>query len=349
MNTRERWLAVLERRRPDRVPMEHQATREANERLVEHMGCADLEEVLDILHVDRTVGVSGEYVGPRIPDGEDVFGCRLRDVEYATGVYNEVVHGSLAEFESVEEIEKNYRWPDPDWWDYSGIPQEVAGKEDLPIKGGGCQILMYYARLRGMWQSYVDFVRHPDIVHYCLDKLFDLSYESTRRIFEQIPGKVMMVVIGEDLGNQTGLLMSPAQIREFLMPRMQRMVDLAHDEGAYLFHHNDGAIRDILPDLVESGIDLLNPVQWRCRGMGREELKRDYGERLVFHGGMDNQQTLPFGTVEDVEREVVENMRILGRGGGYILAPCHNVQANTPPENIVAMYEKGYEESLKVH
>jgi uroporphyrinogen decarboxylase len=123
---------------------------------------------------------------------------------------------------------------------------------------------------------------------------------------------------------------------------MKRMIDLAHSAGVYAFHHSDGAIREIIPDLLEIGIDLLNPIQWRCKGMDRCELKRDFGERLVFHGAMDNQQTLPFGTVEDVRREVCENLEILGKGGGYILAPCHNIQVVSPPENIVTMYETGY-------
>jgi uroporphyrinogen decarboxylase len=110
-----------------------------------------------------------------------------------------------------------------------------------------------------------------------------------------------------------------------------------------VFHHSDGAIREILPDLIEAGIDVLNPIQWRCKGMEREGLKRDFGDRVVFHGGVDNQQTLAFGTVADVRREVMDNLRILGRGGGYILAPCHNIQAISPPENVVAMYETGFE------
>jgi uroporphyrinogen decarboxylase len=95
--------------------------------------------------------------------------------------------------------------------------------------------------------------------------------------------------------------------------------------------------------MISAGIDLLNPIQWRCGGMDREGLKRDFGARVIFHGGMDNQQTLPFGTVDEVRREVLDNLGILGRDGGYILAPCHNIQALTPPENIVAMYETGYE------
>jgi len=347
MTPKERWLAVLRRERPDRVPMDYWATAEANTKLKEYLGCTDMDEVYEVLHIDKVVTVGPRYVGPGTPPDEDIFGCKFRDVPYETGIYREVVYNPLAQYESVREIEENYRWPDPDWWDYSDIPEQIKGKDDYPIRGGGSEPFLTYKNLRGQWQAYVDLVKNPEIVHYCLDKLFDLAYENTRRIYERIPGQVMITYVAEDLGSQTGLLMPPRQIREFLIPRMKRMMDLVHSEGAYVFHHSDGAIRDILPDMVKAGIDVLNPIQWRCRGMDRERLKRDFGEKLVFHGAMDNQQTLPFGSVEDVEREVVENLRILGRGGGYILAPCHNIQANTPPENVVAMYRKGYEEGRK--
>ena len=95
--------------------------------------------------------------------------------------------------------------------------------------------------------------------------------------------------------------------------------------------------------MIAAGIDVLNPIQWRCTGMERAGLKRDFGGKLIFHGGVDNQYTLPFGSVEEVRQEVIDNLRILGEGGGYILAPCHNIQAVSPPENVVAMYETGYE------
>jgi len=124
---------------------------------------------------------------------------------------------------------------------------------------------------------------------------------------------------------------------------MKRMMDLVHDAGAYVFHHSDGAIRPIIPDMIETGIDVLNPVQWRCQGMEREGLKRDFGDRLIFHGAVDNQQTMVFGTPEDVRQEVADNLRILGDGGGYIIAPCHNIQVVSDPENVVALYEAGYE------
>ena len=106
-------------------------------------------------------------------------------------------------------------------------------------------------------------------IYYCLDKLFDLAYQNTLRIYEQIPDKVMLSYVAEDLGGQEGLMFSRDHIREFLLPGMKRIVDLAHSAGAYVFHHNDGAIRDVIPDMVDLGIDILNPIQWRCEGMDR--------------------------------------------------------------------------------
>jgi uroporphyrinogen decarboxylase len=309
---------------------------------VRALGCATLGEALARLHVDRPLTVGARYVGPPIPEGYDVYGLRYKLVDYGTGAYKECVNAPLAGFASVDEIEHAYRWPDPDWYDYSGIPDRVAGAGDRPIRGGGSEPLLLYKKLRGEAQAFMDLVEHPEIVHYCLDKLFDLAYQNTLRIYEQIPGRVMISYVAEDMGSQHGLMIAPDQIRTFLLPRMQRMIDLVHEAGAFVFHHNDGGIRAILPDMIDVGIDVLNPVQWRCAGMERAALKRDFGEQLVFHGAMDNQHTLPFGSVEDVRQEVDDNLRILGAGGGYILAPCHNIQANTPVENVVAMYETGY-------
>jgi uroporphyrinogen decarboxylase len=343
MTARERWEAVLTGEKPDRVPMDYWATSEATRKLVDHLGCGNLEEALTQLHVDRPITVGPKYTGPALPAGEDVFGCRRRTVQYETGEYTECVHHPLADYESVEQIEENYTWPDPDWWDYSRIPARIEGHEDRPVRGGGSEPFLTYCNLRGQEKAYMDLALNPEMVHYCLDRLFDLAYRGTERVYEQIPGRVMVTYIAEDLGSQEGLLFSPGHIKEFLLPRMKRMMDLAHDAGAYVFTHSDGAVRDVIPDLIEIGMDVLNPIQWRCGGMEREGLKRDFGNRVVFHGAMDNQQTLAFGSVDDVRREVMDNLRILGEGGGYILAPCHNIQAVSPPENVVAMYETCYQ------
>ena len=343
MTPRERWLAVLTRRQPDRVPMDYWATPEATEKLLKYTRSSDVHEMLQKLHVDYVVSVGPRYVGPPIPDDRDVFGCRYQDIDYGTGVYREVVEYPLAQYNSVAEIERNYTWPDPDWWDYSEIPRQVKGNEMYPIRGGGSEPFLIYKNLRGQEQAFMDLVLNPEIVHYCLDKLFDLAYENSRRIYEQIPGQVMISYVAEDMGGQDDLMFSPAQIHEFLLPRMKRIIDLAHQAGAFVFHHNDGNCRRIIPDMIARGIDVLNPIQWRCKDMDRAGLKRDFGDRLVFHGAMDNQYTLPFGTVDEVREEVLYNLEVLGAGGGYILAPCHNIQAVSPPENIVAMYETCYE------
>ena len=342
MTSRERWQAVLDRRRPDRVPMDYWATPEATETLCRHLGC-DFDEARRRLHIDTPLTVGGRYVGPPLPERTDVFGVRTRPVHYGAGVYEELAFSPLAAFDSIDQIEAAYAWPDPDWWDYSHLPQAVRGRDDRPVRGGGSEPFLRYCTLRGQEQAYMDLVLHPDIVHYCLDKLFDLAYQDTLRLFETIPGRVMITYIAEDLGSQEGLLFSPECMRTFLFPRMKRMMDLTRQHGSHVFTHTDGAVRPVIPDLIDLGVDVLNPIQWRCAGMDREALKRDFGPRLIFHGGMDNQHTLPFGSVADVRQEVLDNLRLLGAGGGYILAPCHNIQAITPPENIVALYETGYD------
>jgi uroporphyrinogen decarboxylase len=324
------------------VPMDYWATGEATEKLLKHLSC-DFPEMLRRLHIDHPFVVGGRYVGPPPKEGEDIWGLKRKAVDYGTGVYNEVANAPLGGFGSVAEIEANYRWPSQDDWDYSHFPEAIKGHEHEPIKGGGSEPFLLYKQLRGEVQAFMDLVENPEIVHYCLDKLFDLAYQSTLRIFETVPGKVIITYVAEDLGGQTALMYSPAQIREFLLPRMKRMMELTKQHGSYVFHHSDGAVREILPDLIDTGIEILNPVQWRCRGMDREGLKRDFGDRLIFHGAMDNQYTLPFGTVEEVRQEVLDNYRILDEGGGYILCPCHNIQSVGPPENVVAMYEAGYE------
>lgn len=343
MTPKERWLAVLNRKKPDRIPMDYWGTSEATKKLMKYLKCEDEEDLFKRLHIDRVVSVGPKYTGPSLPKGSDIFGCRFKGVDYGTGVYQECIYHPLSKYKTLEEIKKNYRWPSLDWYDYSVISRQIVDKEDYPIRGGGSEPFLTYKNLRGDEQSFMDLILNPEIVHFCLDKLFDFCYQNTLRIYEQIPGKVMITYVAEDMGSQETLLYSPQQIRQFFIPRMKRMIDIAHQAGAYAFHHNDGAIREIIPEMIKAGIDILNPIQWRCKGMNRKTLKRDFGDKLIFHGGMDNQYTLAFRSKEKIRQEVMDNFRILGRGGGYILAPCHNIQVVSPPENIVAMYEMGYE------
>lgn len=343
MSPKERWLAVLKREKPDRVPMDFQATEEVHTKLLKHFQTDTIWDVYKELHIDARVSVGGRYVGPDLPANTDLYGRKYRNIAYDGGVYRECDSHPLADYTTVAEIEANYTWPTADLLDYSCVAKQLEGKEDYPVVGGGSEPFLKYRDLRGAEQAYMDLILYPEIAHYCLDKLFDFCYEDTRRIYEAIPDKVMLTYVAEDLGSQNGLLMSVDHIQEFLLPRMKRIVDVAHSAGAYTIWHSDGSIRDILPEMIKIGQDLLDPVQWRCRGMDREGLKQDFGDKIIFHGAVDNQQTLAFGTQDDVEKEVIYNLDVLGKNGGYILGPCHNIQPVSPVENIVTMYRTGLE------
>ncbi|NLF30080.1 MAG: hypothetical protein GX591_04235 [Planctomycetes bacterium] len=150
-----------------------------------------------------------------------------------------------------------------------------------------------------------------------------------------------LAFISDDLGTQNSLLMSPAMWRRHLQPRLKRWCDLVHSYGLKVFFHTDGAAEPLIGGLLECGIDVLNPIQHVCPGMDGASLKAKYGGRVIFHGGVDNQHVLPFGTPDDVRREVCMLRDTLGAGNeGFICCSCHNVQAGTPVENILAMVDQ---------
>lgn len=346
MSRKERWKAVLRREKPDRVPMDFQGTPEVLAAFMKYAGVSSERALWKKYHIDQRIRLDPRYCGPVLPADQDQYGCRFRMVDYGGGSYCECVAGPLERFETVNEIQEGYQWPDVIGnLDFSGIQAEADRWADYPIVVFGSEPFLYYKYLRGEAQAFMDLAVNPDIVEFCLGKLYDVRYAVTRRVLESLrPGTVDMVIAAEDMGSQTGLLYSPDQIRQFFIPHFKRMIELAHQHGAYAFHHSDGAIRPIIPDLIEAGFNILNPVQHRCPGMNREGLKRDFGDKLIFHGAVENQQILPFGTPAQVRQEVLENLRILGAGGGYILGPCHKIQPVSPMENIVALYETGYAE-----
>jgi len=186
------------------------------------------------------------------------------------------------------------------------------------------------------------------MARYLIARLSDFFTEYHTRCFEATRGMVDMTEVTDDFGSQHGLMISPRVFDQFYRAGMQRAIDLAHAHGLLVFHHDDGDLRKLLPRLVEMGIDLLNPIQWRCGDWDLAWLKREYGQKLCFHSAVDNQQTLPFGTPDDVRREVRYLIRTLGSDRtGFIIGPCHNLQPVSPVENILALYETANEEYFK--
>jgi len=346
MNSRERVLAAINRGPVDRVPTDIWATAEVWDKLRQHFGReADIGAAL---HIDGIAAVGAEYAGPPVPDapaGEfaDFWGMRFRPVDYGTGVYHEQTFYPLASARTVDDLER-FQWPTADWFDYSGMAAAAAAaREKQAVKCGYMAIFFYHNKLRGLEQSLIDPHDDPEFTRHLLNRISDFFYEHHLRMFETCEGLLDLSEVTDDLGSQTGPLISLATFRECYRPHMERFIALCREFGIKVFHHDDGAIRAFLPDLVEMGIDVLNPVQSRCPGMEMAGLKRDFGGAVCFHGGIDNQEVLPFGRPEEVRREVRRAIDTLASDGtGYIVAPCHNLQAVTPVENIVAMYDEAW-------
>lgn len=344
MTPRQRWIALLEGKTPDRIPTDYQATEEVTARLRRDLQCADGESLYRKLHIDARRFVEPKWNRPEGLDPRaDMWGIVYRCVSYGEGAYLEPVEHPLAEAESPADVEA-HRWPSCDEFDYGSVSRAVGADDGYrPIHAGCFEPLLLYGYMRGLQAAMEDLALRPELADAILGRIFDFHYEHHRRIFAAAGGRIDLTWVAEDLGSQTGPLLSLPMYRRFLLPNQIKMADLARSFGVHVMYHTDGAARVFLPDLIDRvGIEILNPIQWRCPGMERERLVADFGEKIIFHGSIDNQQTLPFGTVEDVVREVRESVDIY-RGTRWICAPCHNLQPVSPTENIVALYETIHE------
>jgi uroporphyrinogen decarboxylase len=201
-----------------------------------------------------------------------------------------------------------------------------------------CAFEMYW-RLRGLEDAMMDFALNPDLSMEMLKRCGDFAYRLSEGALERY--ELDWLWTGDDAGSQIGMMFSPQNWREMIKPNLKRIFDLSHANDTYVAFHSCGAIRPIIGDLVEIGLDVLNPIQCNCDGMDPLELKKEFGENLAFMGGVDTQDLLPNGSVDDVRKataRLVEGMT--ADGGGYILAASHTVPPETPDENIFAMYNE---------
>lgn len=340
-------LAAIAHQPVDRVPTDIWATPEVMARLRVHFG--DGVDFAAALHIDGIAGVGAEYCGPAMPaapEGErvDMWGMRRKRVDYATGGYDEQMFYPLAGAQTVDDLNR-YAWPQADWFDYSTMRAVAEDRRSRQVLSCGYMAPFYYHNmLRGLEQSLMDPLESPEFTHELLTRITDFFIDHHRRMFQACEGLIDLCQVTDDLGSQTGPLIGLNLYRQFYAPHHKRCIDLCREFGIKVFHHDDGSCRAFLPDLVEMGIAILNPIQWRCPGMELEPLKAEFGRQVCFHGAIDNQQTLPFGTADEVRAEVRNCIDILASDKtGYILAPCHCIQPVTPMENIIAMYDEAWQ------
>lgn len=278
-----------------------------------------------------------------LPDGtaRDIWGHVIRNVDNPTGAYEEFAAWPLASAASVDDL-KHHPWPEPDWWDFTPLRQLLAAydaTQEYHLRFRIGSVFEIAWQLRGMQEFLMDLVNQPEIPTYIMERLTDVYVENTRRVLDLAGDRLDMVYFYDDVATQQNLMMSARMWRRLIKPLHQRIIDAARARHIPVMYHCDGALYPLIPELIEMGITLLNPVQADAAGMEPQRLKDEFGDRLSFHGGIDIIKTLPKGTVDDVRAEVAERMRVLGKNGGYVLASSHHIQSDTPLANVFAMYD----------
>jgi uroporphyrinogen decarboxylase len=378
MTARQRVLRALDHEIPDRVPIDLGGNqtgihKNAYRSLIGHLGVADeirimdavqqlaqpCEAVLERFHVDTRYVAAGaaeswkggivkaRREGRQWEDLTDEFGIRWSMPEdapnYMDITLHPLAHATLAEL-------KDYPWPkgdDPSR--FAGLRERaLALRRDTPyavvsgISGVVYEICWY---LRGLEQWFCDLVTDPAFCEALLDQTLKFWLDWFKLFLKEAGDVVDVIMIGDDLAGQNGPLFNPELYRRMVKPRQKRLVQFIRSgTQARIWYHTCGSCQEFIPDLLDNGVHILNPVQVGARAMDPTELKRRYGRRLVFWGGgIDAQHVLPRGTPAQVAAEVRRNLRAFMPGGGYIFNNVHNIQGEVPPENIVALFDTAYE------
>ena len=375
MNSRERVLLALNHKEPDRVPFDMGGSVVtgisivAYSKLRKFLGLPEIEPVvIDILQqiarVDDDVmaklGVDVKNISPRssasfridIKDGGDYtffhdefkIGWRMpKD----GGLYYDMFEHPLAGDHITPEDVDQFPWPDPlDPARFAGLKEaavKVMNEEKRAVVVGSMSagIMEIYAWTRGFRDFYTDFAGNEKLAAKIMDRVLEMHIAYWDRMIDTIGDAIDVAGTADDFAGQYGLLISPRTYRRLCKPRHKELFDFIHRRSkAKIFFHSCGSIRAVIPDLIEIGCDILNPVQVSAAGMDSAELKREFGRDLVFWGGgVDTQRVLGTGTPQQVREDTKRRVEDFMPGGGFVFNTVHNIQANVPPENIVAMWE----------
>ena len=250
----------------------------------------------------------------------------------------EDTHGALTDAQTTAELEL-FPWPTPDQFDHASLAAQCRCLDDYALLYGFADVWQRPGLVRGWEGMFLDMATRPEWAHFLSRKFTDFYVEDYTRAAEATDGRIDLYLLISDLGSQHGPLISIAMFREFVAPYLREMVDCIHDLGGKVLYHSCGMIRPLIPALIESGIDVLDPIQPVGPEMSPEQLKAEFGDQLCFHGGIDMQHLLPHGSAMEIRQEVRRYCDVLGRHGGYILGPAHLFQPDVPPENILAVYQ----------
>ena len=360
MNSYERVKAAVSHQTPDRVPCDFLAEAIVWKRIKEYFGVSTEEEVMDILDIDiRSVGP--RYIGPPLITDENGLheqvisgGPRARRLYNEVGDYTEgLAWFPWADVEEPEDLIGRTHWIGKmEWWDFSHVEEDIDRineKQPRWIKAHGDPSgLQHLTMWAGDEKFLCDLIADEDLAIAMIEKANENRLEHALKTLEAGNGKIHQLDGGGDYGTQKGLLISKPMFRKFFKDLYVNFYrEIKKNFDVEIFFHSCGSIVELIPELIEVGVTILDPIQRTAAGMDIRSIKQSYGSALTFHGAIDVQQVLPKYTPAQLAQEVRETIDILGEDGGFILAPTHNLQFDTPMENIVTMYETAQGRSIR--
>ncbi|MBN2325723.1 MAG: hypothetical protein JXR73_01125 [Candidatus Omnitrophica bacterium] len=377
MNSRERLLTALNHKEPDQVPLDLGGNQTgihhiAYKKLLDHYGfdeeihimdvvqqlAAPSESVLQQLDIDTRYIRPGQF-GPAPELAEvkagywgftDGFGVTwaMPGEKPGEGLYCDIVHHPLAEMD-YEDLDR-YDWPDgKDPAPFHGLrdyAMQLRRETDYALVSGITGVIFEYCwYMRGFERLYMDMIEQPRYVHKLLEHTLQYWLDFLETFLGEVGDLLDVICVGDDVGMQSGPLFSPSIYRSIVHPYQKTLYAfIKKNTNARLWYHSCGSIAGYIPDLIESGVDILNPIQISAKGMAPEILKNKYGGDIVFWGGgVDTQKLFSSGTPEEVRRQVSYLMNIFKPGGGYVFNTIHNIQADVPVENLVALWDAAKE------
>ena len=352
MTSRERVLFALSHRETDRIPFSlfagiNEPARKDLAAFLQMKSMEELDRFLDSqcdlkLVMPDYCGPAGRHVWREDGTHQDHWGVVRAPMYYGTGYYNEISYYPLARVNDISEL-SSFAWPSVEWFNYETILAKIKAintEEEHAIMTANGNIFECAWYMRGFERMLEDLVVDPELAWEIMSRVTDFLIGYFKGILEHAKGRIDLVFTADDLGHQEGLIVSPQLWEKMIKPHHVRMNKAIHEFGAKIMYHSCGSVGKLIPGLIDMGIDVLEPLQFDAKDMDPVALKAMYGGRLCFHGGVSVQKTLPFGTPQEVRQEVRDRIRVLGRNGGYILSSSHTIQANTPPENIMAFLEE---------
>lgn len=343
MNSKERVIRNYEHKEIDRIPMDISFDNQAVvQKMYKHYKIDSYEDLLRILHIDYRDCVIYTSAGVTRNILDDDIYVNGWGVKMSKKLSMPTEH-PLCGITKIEDIEKYDGWLKPEEVNYDEIEKTMEKHMHYAVYGGYWAPFTYIAQmLMGMENMFIMMYEDYELVEYLVDKIVNISLKINKRIFEKVKDKMQIFYMGDDYGTQLDLMIAPDMWRKLIKPRVKKLYDLAKNYGYVVQQHSCGSIKKVIPDLIEIGLQGLNPIQVNAKNMNINELKREFGDKIVFVGSIDTQTLLPFGTTQEVKNEVIHRIKNVAYNGGFVLAPSQAFMSDVPVENIVTMYETGY-------